>query len=467
VWLEFVFDYNMEYTDIFDPQVKTVDVFIFESNGEPAQVGAYTRIPVTDFNENTPVAGTYQLKADKVIETLTGPKRIYVGINVPFASFAGNEAALLIAVDDIVTMSTEATGFTMFSDVEPADLTIEDDPSTTTVIEANTVAFQVRRVASKVATSTKQDIYTKNWTDTEAPLELVYNINDFRVFQHTLDSYVAPNYWSVGGIAKTLPGIATTPINTAGDVFSDFPTDATGTAAAIGLHPTLDEDIIEMEGFYIGENYPVENSLPLALNGNSTYAMVSTSVTVDMYATWVDDDTSDPDPTTNPTVGHVEWIAMPAGETYGFGSATNPDIFVVQTGTDGHFVTNSLANASAIAFGYGFDAANSDVDHIYKYTGGYVHFQVYLNREDINNYAILRNQFVHVRVNDIIAQNFLFPGYPGNPADPTEPTDPTDEDPENPDPLDPTDPIDGAPAYLQVEVEPLPWTYKVNDTVLQ
>lgn len=29
IWLEFTFDYNMEYTDAFDPQVKSVDVFVF------------------------------------------------------------------------------------------------------------------------------------------------------------------------------------------------------------------------------------------------------------------------------------------------------------------------------------------------------------------------------------------------------------------------------------------------------
>lgn len=33
VWLEFVFDYNMEYADSFDPQVKTVDVFVFDKAG--------------------------------------------------------------------------------------------------------------------------------------------------------------------------------------------------------------------------------------------------------------------------------------------------------------------------------------------------------------------------------------------------------------------------------------------------
>ena len=32
LWLEFTFDYNMEYADAFNPQVKSVDVFVFDSD---------------------------------------------------------------------------------------------------------------------------------------------------------------------------------------------------------------------------------------------------------------------------------------------------------------------------------------------------------------------------------------------------------------------------------------------------
>ena len=32
LWLEFVFDYNMEYADAFNPQVKSVDVLVFDSD---------------------------------------------------------------------------------------------------------------------------------------------------------------------------------------------------------------------------------------------------------------------------------------------------------------------------------------------------------------------------------------------------------------------------------------------------
>ena len=32
IWLEFTFDYNMEYTDAFNPQVRSVDIFVFDSD---------------------------------------------------------------------------------------------------------------------------------------------------------------------------------------------------------------------------------------------------------------------------------------------------------------------------------------------------------------------------------------------------------------------------------------------------
>jgi hypothetical protein len=56
LWLEFTFDYNMEYADAFNPQVKTVDVFVFDSDdklilSKRAEVTALiggNRMPLTD-----------------------------------------------------------------------------------------------------------------------------------------------------------------------------------------------------------------------------------------------------------------------------------------------------------------------------------------------------------------------------------------------------------------------------------
>ena len=56
LWLEFVFDYNMEYADAFNPQVKSVDVLVFDSDDKllftkSAEVAALvggSRISLTD-----------------------------------------------------------------------------------------------------------------------------------------------------------------------------------------------------------------------------------------------------------------------------------------------------------------------------------------------------------------------------------------------------------------------------------
>jgi len=34
IWLEFIYDHNMEYTDTFDPAVPSVDVFVFDADGK-------------------------------------------------------------------------------------------------------------------------------------------------------------------------------------------------------------------------------------------------------------------------------------------------------------------------------------------------------------------------------------------------------------------------------------------------
>ena len=56
IWLEFTFDYNMEYTDAFNPQVRSVDIFVFDSDdkllfsirAEAAALIGGNRMPLAD-----------------------------------------------------------------------------------------------------------------------------------------------------------------------------------------------------------------------------------------------------------------------------------------------------------------------------------------------------------------------------------------------------------------------------------
>lgn len=94
VWLEFVFDYNMEYADAFDPQVKTVDVYIFDKAG---------KFVVTKY------AG---------IDNLDGRKRMFLSDGLPFGEYS------------ILTVGNLKSPFS-FADIdgnpfEPGITTIED-----------------------------------------------------------------------------------------------------------------------------------------------------------------------------------------------------------------------------------------------------------------------------------------------------------------------------------------------------
>jgi hypothetical protein len=448
-----------------ESNVKTVSVFIFEESGLLASVGGFTEIPVASF---TNTAGVYTLQADKQIETTTGPKRIYVGVNLPFSTFTGSEANLLAASATAASMSVVAgtatdSAFTMFSEVEPLTLVADTDTADATNVD-NKVSVDVKRVVAKVVVSADNSVdtgaaagtFTKTWNNGSG-LTLKYTAVHFRVYQHNLTSYVASNLWAGTGW-KSYPGTTTTALNgETGHNFNPFATDNGVTPAAITLDDPADADIIKMAGFYIGENYPVENSLLFSKNGNTTYIMAGTTVVADKAAVW---DTA---------TASVKWEAV---TPYGGGTT---DIYVVQFGGQ-QVLTDTKAKADAIVLGQGGVLTDPNNDGIYFYPMGWVHFPVYLLNRDgsdvvTNDYAINRNEFVHVKISGITTGDF-FPGYPGeDPADggdPGKPTDPTKDLPETPTPpIDPEEPVDGSPAWLQVEVTPLPWTYKTTTTVLE
>lgn len=63
VWLEFVFDNNMEYADSFDPQVKTVDVYVFDRSDK------------------------FVFARYAAINDLNGRKRMFIGGGLPFGEY--------------------------------------------------------------------------------------------------------------------------------------------------------------------------------------------------------------------------------------------------------------------------------------------------------------------------------------------------------------------------------------------
>lgn len=63
IYLEFIYDYNMEYTDSFDPQVGSVDLFVFDE------------------------AGKYLFTKQASRGELTGNKRMFLGGDLPFGQY--------------------------------------------------------------------------------------------------------------------------------------------------------------------------------------------------------------------------------------------------------------------------------------------------------------------------------------------------------------------------------------------
>lgn len=481
-------DYDKINATEGESAVSTISVYVFDSAGNAAATGAYTALSVTDFVE--PTSGTlWEMDNQSTkcpIVTVAGAMRIWVGVNAPAAvrkSF-DTEAALLAEYSAISGMvgNGSTTFFTMFSNAKE-----------TTLVQAgandyvNSVAIEVDRVVSKIIASVDGPVAGVSWPvtwESGGTPTVTYKPAHWRVMQWAQSSYVAPHYnvklWNTDasqtGFAETYKG-----------ALADYDTSvATGTQlsfATIGAtQPVAGNDYVAGgTGRYIGENASREEvGMQIAKKGNTTYAFISTTVTVDKQAVWNTGDEV------------IEWET----KNYGFGVTGSEDIYLVRIdGVD--YLTSERENGENIRLGLAkIDAAKEgliivatagslpneltltqflaaypkyDYIDIFEYKNGYVHFMSWINKIDSNHYDVLRNQFIHIAVNGMnsdLEDGELFPGYPGDPDDPTIPIDPTDDDPNNPDPINPTDPVDPLPANLKISVTINPWTYRINSVLL-
>lgn len=403
-------------TNTAESTINSISVFVFKSTGVAASTGGYTTVTSTGF---TGGGGVYTLDNDISTESGTGMK-VYVAMNLPTTADKayGSEAALLAAVETVANMSdataTPNNGFTMFSALETMNLAAYDSTDPTTVGKAT---LDISRVVSKVVASAGALTYTPSaWSN---GVEFEYALTDFNVYQDATSSYLVSQATSSGPLSTFAASVNNTLVAMVTD-----PANAAGRAA--------------MSGFYVGENKTAS-----ALQGNSTYAMISATVIPNMAAEW------------DASANAVVW--NPA-TTYG-GGVSGSNIFIVKT--NGYtYVTDSDTKADGIVNALNAIAAGSASK--YTYTDGYVHFMVYLNAP---GYQVNRNQFIHVMVNGIKSADGLFPGIPGDPTDPTKPVNP--EGPDNPDPVKPVDPIVPDAAMLNVEITVDPWEYTPQTVTLE
>jgi hypothetical protein len=110
-------DTRVAATDNAD--LSTIDIFVLDDNGNLEQTGGHTRFESpSDFTQA--VAGDnviYELKSQ--IETTSGTKRVYLGVNVPektFSGFHGGEKELLIKIHDLYRNERLSDESILFSD---------------------------------------------------------------------------------------------------------------------------------------------------------------------------------------------------------------------------------------------------------------------------------------------------------------------------------------------------------------
>ncbi|MDR2912987.1 MAG: Mfa1 family fimbria major subunit [Alistipes sp.] len=513
-------------------ELKSVDVYVFDEDGvTPETPSDVTLTPTgttyghrhyaaSDFNAGTASSVNHKrwdLKDGMQMSTIAGEDmRVWVGLNLPAtvsAKVFDNETELLEEIATIASMIGTTDGFTMFSNVVETDLLptttnpdgsfinqLDADPVTTPTDPDDPTSYDpisVNRVTSKIIATSPTTFSPIQWSTTEvdanAP-QLTYVPVGWYVMQYSTASYVAPHYnvkaWNSGpqaGSAETnkddlFPYASVTSVN---DMLT-LVTPAERTDANLGTS----DFVGQKKGRYIGENAStLVSGAPMALNGNTTYAFISTGVTATTEAVWKAATQTDP--------AGIYWDVVTGG--YGNSVAALKDIFVVNvrgkeyitsTEVKAKAIQSGLAQQEAAAFNIVLTTTANDGDDsngiemtienffanplyeqfdyvdIFTYEDGYVHFMQWINKEGANDYNVLRNQLIDMNVTGLNADlndGFDFPGYPGDPTDPKKPIDPTDiGNPNNPDPKDPDVPVDPTAASLMVDISINPWTYRIN-----
>ncbi len=432
--------------------VATVDVWVFNADGTKAETGAWTSRSIEDdFTQAVDINGdeaednVYTLnEGSYIVVEASKNARVYIGVNVPTDKAKEYETEkLFLAETDIVKTLATAEAFTMFSPVQivPLEAYIAEKPESVTEVIVN-----VDRVVSKVVATTETvNITPRDDTNAEvefaAGVKLTYAVTNYNVYNEALDSYLVKQ----ANTKSTLNSFDNS-------YLKDAEAPANGNKAVIQMNKTqFDSENERAENltgldnmFYIGENNSqVTSGVGLSTVGTTTYAFVSTTVTVSKTAVW------------NEGEGAFEWT--------GAANAAGADIYVVQQKDEDGIPFGETYICLTDAF-EALEPAHVSVNY-FKYKEGYVHFLVWLNHESENKAIIGRNEFIHLHVEGITGSVGSFPGYPGTEDDAKKPIDPTEKE-NNPEEKGKDDPIDPLPSHLKVEITVNPWTYMDNYVIL-
>ncbi len=344
--------------------IKTIDVFIYNSGGF---LKDYKHFASTSFAESSPGSGVWETK--ELMETTSGAKQIYVGINLPAAistslSTTNKTLAALTSVAHTITVAQIATdnNFAMGSDVKSATFTPWDGV-TGTMPTGNAITVDVKRFAAKFTVEKKNGLALTN-VDGGTLSDL-----QFALGQMNLSTYAAQK-------------IVNSTIQDPNHITSTEGEGLTGAPIA------TDYSDVNDAGSFLAAKYAPENTNDNVIAGNLTYVSVSAKFAPANVVTG--------------TTGN--WNKeTPHG--------TNGKFWSIKT-TTGNLYFKTDTEAAAYAAEYLIPAAN-----IVEYTSGICYYTVYVNKA--NNYDVFRNDFYQVTVNEImgLGDKEEGPVIPTNPVD--------------------------------------------------
>lgn len=351
-----------------ESKINTVDVFIYNAGGFLKDHKQFT-----GFTETAVGSGVWE--TTDLMETTTGAKQVYLGINLPAAistslSVTNKTLTALTSVAQAITVADIATNnnFVMGSDVTNATFTDWDGNGATPA--ANALTVNVKRFASKISVEKKAGLVLAN-IDGGTMSSLEFALGQLNQSTYAVQKKVGTTIEDPNFAAPATPGDGLTGAPVAADY-------STVNAAGIAIN-TLDA------------KYAPENTNNNTVAGNLTYTSVSAEFLPEKVVT---------------------------GTTGAWSVVTNPvvvpaDFWCIKTST-GNLYFNTQTEVDDYATEFMIPAAD-----VVKYTDGTCYYTVFVNKA--KNYDLFRNDFYRVTIDEILGLGDSAPG----PKNPTVPVDVT------------------------------------------
>lgn len=353
-----------------EAEIKTVDVFLYTSNG------AYlsrTSLTASDFTQSTSGStdDKYTYNSVSKIQTSTGDKNVFVGINLPAdiaTALENKHMSDLSTVAQTMSrtdMTTLANGIPMFSTAGVSSTFVEDDTD-----PANNVTVTVQRMVAKITVEKSATMIQEGVPGTLGAITFAinnFNLKSFMV-QGAASDYKDPNW-------------------------------ANGSFLASDFSQAVDADYVP--------------ALDLSVNNSPTIS--------DYTACYAAENTSEAKTKKEITRATVRATFIPGVITISDGGSgyttTTPAALGINAPETFWTVTPSIGSASAYfydeAVANAYAAANSNAN-VVEYTNGYCYWDMFLNKpSSTNKWDVLRNDYYKCTITRIVAPGKASPNvYP-------------------------------------------------------